>query len=272
MKPIEALRLKDSSNLGMAINSLAKGEVSAMVSAANTGAYVALAKIVLGTLPGIDRPAISAIIPTMTGKSIMLDLGSTLRCSSECLIQFALMGEVFAKILLQEKNPSIGLLNVGAEEMKGDEVIQRAGSVLNILRKRTDGNFNFYGFVEGDDIFTGKASVIITDGFSGNISLKSIEGTIFFFFELLKKSMKKSIWNKVVALAILPFLKQVKNIIDPRLYNGAVFLGLQKIAVKSHGAADSFGFAKAISVAVNLARSNFSEDIEKRLQLLLEIQ
>lgn len=277
MKPIDALRHKDDSNLGMALNSLARGESQAVVSAANTGAYVTLAKVILGTLPGIDRPAIPAIMPNSRGRSIVLDLGANLECSSERLIQFALMGEVLARTLLQKEIPTVGLLNVGAEEMKGNAMVQHTGHILHKIDSKTCNNphtlrFHFYGFVEGNDIFKGITDVVVTDGFSGNIALKSIEGAIFFFFELLKRTSQKSIINKIAAFFMLPLLKNVKKTIDPRLYNGAVFLGLKKIAVKSHGNADAFGFAQAILVAINMARSNFSDAIEKRLQLITEIQ
>jgi glycerol-3-phosphate acyltransferase PlsX len=277
MKPIDALRHKDDSNLGLALNAVAQGNAHAVVSAANTGAYVTLAKVILGTLPGIDRPAIPAVMPNKHGQSIVLDLGANLECSSERLIQFALMGEVLAKALLKKDAPTVGLLNVGAEEMKGHAIVQQTGQKLHLIDQVTRNDqtldrFFFHGFVEGNDIFKGVTDVIVIDGFSGNIALKAIEGAILFFFELIKKSATKSIWNKFLALSIRPILKNVKRTIDPRLYNGAVFLGLKKIAIKSHGGADAFSFAKAVGVAIDMVQSNFSDDIEKRLQLISKIQ
>jgi glycerol-3-phosphate acyltransferase PlsX len=187
------------------------------------------------------------------------------------------MGEVLAKALLKKTTPTVGLLNVGSEEMKGNAVVQSTGQALHLIDKTTQNDaslerFMFHGFVEGNDIFKGVTDVIVTDGFSGNIALKAIEGSILFFFELIKKSAKQSWWNKLVALLMLPILKNVSKTIDPRLYNGAVFLGLKKIAVKSHGSADAFSFAKAVCVAVNMVQSNFADDIEKRLQLIAKIQ
>jgi glycerol-3-phosphate acyltransferase PlsX len=277
MKPIDALRHKEDSNLGMALHSVASGRTHAVVSAANTGAYVTLAKVILETLPGIDRPAIPAVMPNRNGMSVVLDLGANLECSPERLVQFALMGEVLARALLKKSSPTVGLLNVGSEEMKGNAIVQTTGQMLHSIDKITKEDasldrFNFRGFVEGNDIFGGAADVIVTDGFSGNIALKAIEGVILFLFDLIRESGKKSLLHKLLALLMLPLLKNVKQTIDPRLYNGAVFLGLNKIAVKSHGSADPFSFAKAVCVAVNMAQSNFSDEIERRLQLVTKIQ
>jgi glycerol-3-phosphate acyltransferase PlsX len=277
VNPLDALRHKDKSNLGMALNSVALGDAHAVVSAANTGAYITLAKVILGTLPGIDRPAIPAIMPNKQGKSIVLDLGANLECSPSRLVQFALMGEVLAKALLKKDNPTIGLLNVGSEEKKGHAIVQETGHILHQIDIKTNeiseiDHFVFRGFVEGNDIFKGVTDVIVTDGFSGNIALKAIEGSILFLFDLIKNAANASLWRKIVSLLMFPLLKSVKETIDPRLYNGAVLLGLKKIAVKSHGSADAFSFAKSIYVAINMAKSNFASDIEKRLQLIAEVQ
>jgi glycerol-3-phosphate acyltransferase PlsX len=277
MNPIDALRHKDDSNLGLALAAVAAGAAHAVVSAANTGAYVTLAKVILGTLPGIERPAIPGLMPNKNGMSVILDLGANLECSSEMLIQFAVMGEVLAKALLNKSTPTVGLLNVGTEEMKGHAIVQQTGQKLHLIDQKTQEDpaldrFLFHGFVEGTDIFRGVTDVIVTDGFSGNIALKSVEGAALFFFEVIKKSATTSLWNKSLVLLMRPILKNVKRTIDPRLYNGAVFLGLKKIAVKSHGGADPFGFAKAVCVAINMVQSNFSDDIEKRLQLVSKIQ
>ncbi len=273
MKPIDALRHRDDSTLGMALGALSRGEAHAVVSAANTGAYVTLAKVLLGTLDGIDRPAIPAMMPNLKGRSVVLDLGANVDCPPERLIQFALMGEALAHVLLKKTSPTVGLLNVGAEDMKGPALIQQTAHLLQQIdaqthQGRTPHPFCFHGFVEGDDIFKGATDVVVTDGFSGNIALKAIEGSIYFFFHLLKSVAKKSILHRLAALFMLPLVKTVKKTIDPRLYNGAVFLGLRKIAIKSHGGADAFGFAQALLVAVDMAQSNFLEHIEKRLMLM----
>lgn len=272
MKPIDALRHKDDSNLGMALGALARGEADAVVSAANTGAYVTLAKVLLGTLDGIERPAIPALMPNARGRSVVLDLGANVECSPDRLVQFALMGEALARVLCKKEYPTVGLLNVGSEEMKGTSLVQETGRRLQKIQMETSqGNaahpFHFYGFVEGDDIFKGVTDVVVTDGFSGNIALKAIEGSINFMFKLIKNAAKQSLRAKVAALFVKPLLKTVRTTIDPRLYNGAVFLGLKKIAVKSHGGADPFAFAQALLVAVDMAQSHFQEDLEKRLDL-----
>jgi glycerol-3-phosphate acyltransferase PlsX len=190
-----------------------------------------------------------------------------------------MMGEALARILFEKDSPSVGLLNVGAEEMKGHAIVQTTGRILHKIDEQTSKcicidkpHFRFHGFVEGNDIFKGVTDVVVTDGFSGNIALKAIEGLIWFFFKLLRDEAHGSYWGRIISLFVLPVLRKVKKVIDPRLYNGAVLLGLNKIAVKSHGDADQFSFAQAIKVAVKMAQSNFLEDVEKRLQLLSEIQ
>lgn len=273
MKPLEALRHRDDSSLGMALGALARGEAQAVVSAANTGAYVTLAKVLLGTLESIDRPAIPALIPNSHGRSVVLDLGANIDNSPERLVQFALMGEALARVLCKKEQPTVGLLNVGSEDVKGPAIVQETGHLLQQMDQdsRHDSSvhpFHFHGFVEGDDIFKGVTDVVVTDGFSGNIALKAIEGSIYFMFHLLKRAAQQSWRNKLAALCMSPLLKTVKKTIDPRLYNGAVFLGLKKIAVKSHGGADVFSFAQALLVAVDMAQSKFLEDIEKRLRLM----
>lgn len=277
MKPLDALRHRDDSNLGLALKALAEGRAQAVVSAANTGAYVSLAKVILGTLPGIDRPAIPAMMPNSKGHSVVLDLGANLECTSERLTQFALMGEVLARTLLRKETPTVGLLNVGSEEMKGNPIVQWTSHQLRAIDEKTQespdlSRFHFYGFVEGNDIFRGVTDVVVTDGFSGNIALKSIEGAILFFFELIKRAGKASLLKRIAALFTRFLLKGVKRTIDPRLYNGAVFLGLKKVVVKSHGNADAFGFSQAVLAAVDMARASLPEAIERRLSLLTEVE
>lgn len=262
-KPSIAVRSGRKSNMGMAIDAVAKGEANAVVSAGNTGAYMALSKILLKTLEGIDRPAIPAILPTVKGKTVVLDLGANIDCTPENLVQFAVMGEAFACQLLDIKKPSVGLLNVGSEELKGNATVQTA---FQLLKEIPD--FNFYGFVEGDDINSGKTDVVVTDGFSGNIALKSIEGAARLISHFLKESLKDSFRGKLGYIIAKSAFKQLQKKMDPRMYNGAVFLGLRGIAVKSHGGIDYIGFANAIGVAISMIQHNFIKNIEERLSIL----
>lgn len=264
-KPMSAVRLGKKSNLGMAIEAVRAGEAHAVVSAANTGAYMALSKVILKTLDGISRPAIPAVMPTTHrhGRTIVLDLGANVECSALNLVQFALMGEAFASSIFNIGKPTIGLLNVGSEEMKGHATVQEAFQQLREFK-----DLNFHGFVEGNDIMSGTTDVVVTDGFSGNIALKAIEGTVRFVRDLLKDSMAASWRGKLGYLIAKPAFKRIQSRSDPRLYNGAVFLGLRHIAVKSHGGADAFAFSKAIEVAVKMAKNNFIDNVQRRLSLV----
>ncbi|MBY0462209.1 MAG: phosphate acyltransferase PlsX [Alphaproteobacteria bacterium] len=262
-KPAIALRSGRKSNMGMAIDAVAKGEANAVISAGNTGAYMALSKILLKTIDGIDRPAIPAILPTIKGKTVVLDLGANIDCTPENLVQFALMGEAFARQLLDIERPSVGLLNIGSEELKGNATVQAAAQLLKEFP-----DLNFQGFVEGDDITSGKTDVVVTDGFSGNIALKSIEGAAKLIGHFLKDSLNGSFRGKLGYIVAKPAFRQLQTKSDPRLYNGAVFLGLKGIAVKSHGGTDFVGFANAIGVAISMIQHNFIKDIEERLSIL----
>lgn len=264
-KPSIAIRGMRRSSMRLAIESVVEGVSHAVVSAGNTGAYMALSKILLKTLDGIDRPAIAATIPTMTGTSIALDLGANVECTVENLIQFAVMGDVVARRILHKQNPKLGLLNVGSEEMKGSAVVQQAAQVI-----REVGQLNYIGFVEGDDITGGEVDVIVTDGFTGNVALKTIEGVAHFIMGSVKDAMISS-WRGKLAYAIAqPVFSALKTRLDPRLYNGAIFIGLREVAVKSHGAADGFAFANAIRVAADLAQrvesQNLAQEIEEKLK------
>jgi len=263
MKPSLALRQERNSSMRLAINAVAEGEASCVVSAGNTGALMAIAKFVLKTLPGIDRPAIAGLIPTKTGESVMLDLGANIECDAENLVQFALMGSIFCHTILGRNAPSIGLLNIGTEELKGHDEVRIAAS---ILRERPIPG-RLYGFVEGNDITAGTVDVIVTDGFSGNIALKSIEGTARFVAHALKQSFEGSLIAKIGYLLSRGAFKRLKKRIDPRRYNGAMFLGLQGVCVKSHGGADAEGFANAIGVANDLISHKFNERIAEELAL-----
>ena len=238
------------------------GEAAGVVSAGNTGALMALAKLALRTLPGIDRPAIAAIFPTMRGESVMLDLGANVECDSENLIQFAIMGDVFARTVLGTIAPSCGLLNVGSEEMKGHAEIKQAAACL---RQMTE-TLNFHGFVEGDDIAAGTTDVFVSDGFAGNIALKTTEGTARLIKEFLGDAFRSSLSARIGFIFARRGLRKMRDRIDPRRYNGAVFVGLTGIAVKSHGGADAFGFANAVGVAVDMAANGFNEKITEELK------
>ncbi|MEK9644671.1 MAG: phosphate acyltransferase PlsX [Alphaproteobacteria bacterium] len=257
-----ALRKGRQSSMQLAINSVRDGAASGVVSAGNTGALMAMSKVTLRMLPGIDRPAIAAIFPTMRGESVMLDLGANVECDAENLVQFAIMGDVFARTVLGTKDPSLALLNVGSEEMKGHAEIQQASAYL----RQMSNLLNFQGFVEGDDIAAGTADVVVCDGFTGNVALKTTEGTARLIKEFLGDAFRSSLASRLGFLLARRGLRKMRNRIDPRRYNGAMFLGLTGIAVKSHGGTDAFGFANAIGVAVDMAANGFNERITEGLQ------
>jgi glycerol-3-phosphate acyltransferase PlsX len=261
VKPSIALRQGRNSSMRLAINAVEKGDAACIVSAGNTGALMATAKYVLRTLPGIDRPAIASIFPTQVGESIMLDLGANVECDAENLVQFALMGAIFSRTVLGISNPSIGLLNIGAEEMKGHDELRAAAA---LLRERPLPG-RFYGFVEGNDITAGTVDVVVTDGFSGNIALKTVEGTAKLMAHFLRQSFQSSIMAKIGYLFARSSLHKLKLRADPRRYNGAMFLGLEGVCVKSHGGTDHEGFANAIGVAADLAEQNFNGKIRDEL-------
>ncbi len=262
-KPTAAIRMGRMSNLGMAIDAVSKGQADAVVSAGNTGAYMSLCKVILKTFPNIDRPALPAIIPTITGKSIVLDTGANVSCMANNLVQFALMGEAFASQILGVEKPRIGLLNVGSEEIKGNATVKEAYHLLSAFD-------NFTGFVEGDDITSGKVDVIVTDGFSGNIALKSIEGTARFIGSVFTEILSESFLGKIGYFVARSSFRKLKKRMDPRLYNGAVFLGLRHLAVKSHGGTDALGFANTVQMAVEMVQKNLVDKTEQRLKLMAE--
>ncbi len=259
--PQSALRGKKDSSMRVSINLVKSGEASACVSAGNTGALMATARYVLKTLPGIDRPAIASFWPTVNGQVCMLDLGANVDCTAEHLLQFALMGSTLVSALEHNDQPSIGLLNIGSEDIKGNEVVKQAGELLQAS------DLNFYGNVEGDDIFKGIADVVVCDGFVGNVALKTAEGVVKMMGGFLKEGFSQNWFTKLGALVSLPVLKAFKHRLDHRRYNGASFLGLKGIVVKSHGAADAFAFLCAIERAAEEARggmlNHISEHIEK---------
>jgi phosphate acyltransferase len=256
-KPSTALRTGRNSSMRLALDAVAAGQAGCAISAGNTGALMAMAKFALKTLPGIDRPAIATFFPTTRGESVMLDLGANVECDAENLVQFALMGEVFARTVLGLAHPSVGLLNIGSEELKGNDAVRGAA-----LRLRAPGSpINFHGYIEGDEIGAGAADVIVTDGFTGNIALKTAEGTVKLFSEFLRSAFKHSLMARLGYVFAKPALAKLRERLDVRRYNGAVFLGLDGIAVKSHGGTDDEGFAAAIGVGVDMCINGFLDKI-----------
>ncbi|HIQ14120.1 MAG TPA: phosphate acyltransferase PlsX [Leucothrix sp.] len=261
--PAQALRGKKDSSMRVAINLVKKGEADAAVSAGNTGALMATGRFVLRMLPGIDRPAICTAIPASKGHTYMLDLGANIDSTSEHLYQFAVMGSELARAIDDNEKPRVGLLNIGSEDIKGNEQVKAAHEALK------DGDFNYIGFVEGDDIFHGDVDVIVCDGFVGNVALKTTEGLAKMLSHELKAGYMKSIFTKIAALISYPVLKAFRNRFDHRRYNGASFLGLKGIVIKSHGGADSVAFANAIGIARKAVMEKVPARIDKHLQKYL---
>lgn len=264
-KPSQAVRSGRQSSMWLAIKSVKEGQAAGVVSAGNTGALMAMAKLILRTLPGIDRPAIATLMPTIRGDSVVLDLGANTECAANNLVEFAVMGEVFARTLLGLSRPSVGLLNIGSEDLKGTDALREAAQ---ILRDSALTSMDFQGFVEGDDIGKGTVDVIVTDGFTGNVALKAIEGTAKLYSHFLRTAFASSLLAKFGYLLAKPALDRVRKRTDPRRYNGAMFLGLNGICVKSHGGTDAFGFANAINVAADLASNNLNARIAEECHSL----
>tara|TARA_B100000767_G_C19737979_1_gene524794 strand:+ start:336 stop:1343 length:1008 start_codon:yes stop_codon:yes gene_type:complete len=259
--PQSALKNKKNSSMRLSINLLKVKKASACVSAGNTGALMATSRFVLKMLPGIDRPAIASNLPNENGSTCMLDLGANTDSTPEQLLQFALMGAMLASALTKKKNPSIGLLNIGSEDIKGNEVVKKASILIK------ESHLNFYGNVEGDDIFKGTTDVVVCDGFVGNVALKTTEGSIKMFGKFLTAEYKKNWLTKIVALISMPLLRSFKKRLDPRRYNGASFLGLNGIVIKSHGGADILAFKTAIITAIEESESKVLENIKKQIKI-----
>ncbi len=256
MKGTAALRLRDSS-MRMAMTAVARHEAQGVVSAGNSGALLALAKIVVKTMPGIDRPALAAISPSARGDVVMLDLGANVACDSRNLVEFAVMGEAFARVVLGLPSPSIGLLNVGSEQMKGDDRLRQAAEMLRV----SPIGGQFHGFVEGHDITAGTTDVVVTDGFTGNVALKTGEGALKLAGTLLKQVFNASMMSRLGYVLARPGLDRMREWLDPRRYNGAVLVGLNGVVVKSHGGADAEAFAHAIDVAMDMVTHRFNDRI-----------
>ena len=259
--PQSALKNKKDSSMRVAINLIKEEKAQACVSAGNTGALMATARYVLKMLPGIDRPAIASSLPSQKGTTYMLDLGANTDCTAEHLLQFAVMGAMLVSSVTGNPNPSVGLLNIGSEDIKGNEIVKEASELL----RRS--HLNFYGNVEGNDIFKGTTDVVVCDGFVGNVALKTAEGIAQLMGRFLTQEFKRNWITKVMAFVSLLVLNRFKKRLDPRRYNGASFLGLRGIVVKSHGSADSYSFFFAIQTAIEESKNNVLEKIQKQLGL-----
>lgn len=262
--PSHALRNKKDSSMRVAINQIKEGKAHACVSAGNTGALMATSRFVLKMLPGIDRPAICTALPSEKAHTWMLDLGANVDCDAEHLLQFALMGSEQAGAVDGNSNPTVGVLNIGEEEMKGNEQVKEAARLIG------QSGLNYAGYAEGDDIYKGNFDVIVCDGFIGNISLKTSEGVAKMIATFIKQEFTRNIFTRLAALVAMPVLKAFRRRIDPRRYNGASLLGLRGIVIKSHGSADALSFDNAIKVAILSVREAVPDRISARLQSFQE--
>ncbi len=261
--PSSSMRNKKDSSMRVAIDQVKNGAAQACVSAGNTGALMATARFVLKTLPGIDRPAICTSIPSIEGHNHILDLGANIDCTPEQLFQFAVMGSVLASAVDGIANPRVGLLNIGEEEIKGNEVVKEAHKLLQ------GGGFNYVGYVEGDGVFKGGTDVVVCDGFNGNVMLKTTEGVAKMIAHFMKEAFTRNLFTRIAAVVALPVLKSLRRRIDPRRYNGASLLGLRGIVVKSHGGADALALANAIKIAYLEVEKSVPERISSRLESML---
>lgn len=264
--PALAIRNKKDSSMRVAIDLVKSGEADACVSAGNTGALMAISRFVLKMLPGIDRPAICAVLPTVTGHVHVLDLGANVDCTPEHLLQFGIMGSSLVSAIEHKDLPTVGILNIGEEDIKGNEVVKRAAELLR------DSGLNFVGNVEGDGLYKGEAEVVVCDGFVGNVALKASEGLAQMLANFLRQEFSRSILTKLAALIAIPVLKRFKRRVDHRRYNGASLLGLKGIVLKSHGSADAFSFNNALERAADTVRSGVLARITERVAQQQPIQ
>jgi glycerol-3-phosphate acyltransferase PlsX len=263
----QALRRSKTTSMGLAINAVKAGDAGAAVSAGNTGALMAMAKLALRTMPGIDRPALSALLPTLGDNDlVMLDLGANTECDARNLVQFAIMGAAYSRIVTGREQPRVRLLNIGTEETKGTGELQQAAALLKAAAGEL--SISFDGFTEADKLGRGDVDVVVTDGFSGNIALKAVEGTARFVADLLRRSFASSLRSKFGFLISRPATELLKHHLDPNNHNGAVFLGLNGVVVKSHGSASALGVANAVAVTARLLEENLTEKIAADLSRL----
>ena len=266
-KPSFALRRRRQSSMWLACQAAAEGRADSVVSAGNTGALLAISMFAMRMLEGAHRPALVSFLPTSRGETVMLDLGANIECDADNLAEFAVMGSVFAQVLLGLDSPKVGLLNVGSEELKGHEEVRQAAAWL----RREGSPVNFHGFVEGNDIGPGVVDVVVTDGFTGNIALKSIEGTAKLYTGFVREAFRTSTFAKIGYLFASGALLKMRKRVDPRRQNGAVFLGLDGVCVKSHGGADQLGFAYAIGLARDLVRYEYKSKLVEGLAKLRQV-
>ena len=259
--PLEAAKKGKDTSMWLSIESVKKKEADIVISAGNTGALLVIAKLNLKMIQDIDKPALSALWPNKDGMSVVLDLGANIECSSKNLFDFSIMGASLYTSLYPDKKPNIGLLNIGSEELKGNETIKET---FKILSDKKSENYNFAGYIEGNQIMDGKINVIISDGFTGNIALKTAEGTANFIIKELKKAMTGSVIGKISSMLNFYNLKKFKKRLDPRLYNGAIFLGLDSPVVKSHGGTDFIGFSNSLDVCNKIVKGNLIEKISQK--------
>ena len=260
-KPSQVIRSGRQTSLWKAIEAVKNGEAAGVVSAGNTGALMAMAVLIMRTLPGVHRPAICCLLPTKVGESTMLDLGANAQCDARNLVEFAVMGECFSRAMLGLARPSVGLLNIGSEDLKGTDVLREAAQIL----RGSHLDIEFKGFIEGGDIVAGTVDVVVTDGFTGNVALKTMEGTAKLYSSFLRTAIKSSILAQIGMVFAQSVLSQVKARTDPRRYNGALLVGLNGIVVKSHGGTDALGFSNAIGVAVDMVERDLNTAIGQDL-------
>lgn len=264
-KAATALRSGRDSSMRLAIDAVKDGRAHAVVSAGNTGALMATAKMVLKCLPGISRPAIASVFPTKTGDVVMLDLGANVVCDAEILTQFAVLGAVYARVVKGVSTPTVGLLNIGSEDMKGNDDVRAAAAILSSIKFPG----RYHGFVEGDDIPMGTVDVVVTDGFTGNVAIKVAEGVGHLTNDLLKEAFLSTPLAKLGAMLAYGSLKRMKKKLDPRAYNGGMFLGLNGICVKSHGGMNAYGFSRAIMVAANLVKNDYNRRVAQEIEQVM---
>jgi len=257
--PVAAMRAKKDSSMRVAVNLVEQGEAAACVSAGNTGALMAISRFVLGMLPGIDRPAIATVLPSLKGRTYILDLGANVSCTPEHLLQFGIMCSELVSSVEGKHRPTVGLLNIGAEDIKGNDQVKGAAELMRAS------DLNFHGYVEGDDIYKGTTDVVVCDGFVGNVALKTSEGLAQMLATYLRQEFSRSLFSRLAGLVALPVINAFKNRVDHRRYNGASLLGLRGVVVKSHGSADAFAFGFAIRRALDEARAGVLAHITERM-------
>ena len=260
--PLEAAKRGKNTSMWMSIESVKKKEADIVISAGNTGALLVIAKLNLKMVENIDKPALSALWPNKKGMSVVLDLGANIECSSKNLVDFSIMGASLYKSLYPSDIPKVALLNIGSEELKGNDTIKETFQILN---NKTSKDFDFSGYIEGNDLMNGNVNVIVSDGFTGNVALKTAEGTANFITEELKKALNGSLVGKISSLLNISNLKKFKKRLDPRLYNGAIFIGLDSPVVKSHGGTDYIGFSNSLSVCNRIIKGNLIDKIKNNI-------